>query len=256
MTAADPVRYSRHLALAQVGASGQQRVEQASALVVGLGGLGSVASLYLANAGVGHLVINDFDRVDATNLPRQILFRASDVGEYKTHATAKRLRDANPAARVSVLNRNLDPDELRDAVDACSLVLDCTDNFPARLRLNAACVAARKPLVSGAAIRFEGQVAVFPNDGPASPCYRCLYSDEDENFAGCAGQGILAPVAGTIGSLLATEALKLVLGLDSGLRNHLWIYDGLTGAARTIAIRKAPDCPVCAGVATAATERP
>lgn len=245
MTTVDPVRYSRHLALPQVGANGQRRLERSSVLVVGLGGLGSVASLYLANSGVGHLVINDFDRVDVTNLPRQILFRESDVGEYKTHATAERLRAANPAPHVNVLNRRLDEDELRDAVGACDVVLDCTDNFPTRLRLNVACVAARRPLVTGAAIRFEGQVAVFPNQDVDSPCYRCLYSDEDENFANCAGQGILAPVAGTIGALLATEALKLLLGLESGLRDHLWIYDGQSGATRTVAIRKAPACPVC-----------
>ncbi len=252
MTTVDPVRYSRHVALPQVGAEGQRRLEQSSVLVVGLGGLGSVASLYLANAGTGHLVINDFDRVDTTNLPRQILFRESDVGEYKTHATAERLRAANAAPRVNVLNRRLDADELRDAASACDLVLDCTDNFQTRLQLNAACVAARKPLVTGAAIRFEGQVAVFLNDDAASPCYRCLYSDEDENFANCAGQGVLAPVAGTIGALVATEALKLLLGLESGLRNRLWIYDGLSGATRTVAIRKAPDCPVCAAPAVGA----
>jgi molybdopterin/thiamine biosynthesis adenylyltransferase len=245
VTHVDPVRYSRHLALPQVGESGQRRLEQSSVLVVGLGGLGSVASLYLVNAGVGHLVINDFDKVDATNLPRQILYREADVGEFKTHATAERLRAANPAPHVNVMNRRLDADELRDAVSACSLVLDCTDNFPTRLALNAACVAARKPLVTGAAIRFEGQVAVFLNDDTASPCYRCLYSDEDENFANCAGQGILAPVAGTIGALLATEALKLLLGLDSGLRNRLWVYDALAGATRTVAIRKDPACPAC-----------
>jgi molybdopterin/thiamine biosynthesis adenylyltransferase len=256
MTTVDPVRYARHLALPQVGPEGQRRLEHSSALVVGLGGLGSVASLYLANAGVGHLVINDFDRVDASNLPRQILFQESHVGEYKTHATAERLRAANPAPHVNVLNRRLDADEIRDAVTACGLVLDCTDNFPTRLQLNAACVAAGKPLVTGAAIRFEGQVAVFPNADAAGPCYRCLYSDEDENFANCAGQGILAPVAGTIGALVATEALKLLLGLESGLRNRLWIYDGLSGATRTVAIRKSPSCPVCAaGAASAATDR-
>ncbi len=255
MTRVDPVRYSRHLALPQIGAGGQRRLEQASVLVVGLGGLGSVASLYLANAGVGHLVINDFDTVDATNLPRQILFRESDVGEYKTHATAERLRTANPAPHVSVLNRRLDAEELRDAASACSLVLDCTDNFPTRLLLNAACVAVRKPLVTGAAIRLEGQVAVFLNEDVASPCYRCLYSDEDENVGNCAGQGILAPVAGMIGALLATEVLKLLVGLESGLRNRLWIYDGHSGVTRMVAIRKNPACPICGGAALAATDR-
>ncbi len=245
MTKVDPLRYSRHVTLPQFGERGQKRLESTRVLVVGLGGLGSVASLYLANAGVGHLVINDFDRVDATNLPRQILFQASDTGEYKTHATAQRLQAANPAVHVNVLNRRLDADELLDAVQACDLVADCTDNFPTRLDLNIACVQARKPMVSGAAIRFEGQVAVFPNNDEHSPCYRCLYSEEDDNFANCAGQGILAPVAGMIGTLVATETLKLLLSLDSGLHNRLWVYDGLSGSVRTIAIRKAPDCPVC-----------
>ena len=239
------LRYSRHLTLPQVGESGQRRLEQSSVLIVGLGGLGSVASLYLVNAGVGNLVINDFDRVDATNLPRQVLFHDSDVGEYKTHATAEKLRIANPAPHVNVLNRRLDADELRDAASACDLVLDCTDNFQTRLLLNTACVATRKPLVSGAAIRFEGQVAVFLNRNDSDPCYRCLYSDEDENFANCAGQGVFAPVAGTIGTMLATEALKLLLGLDSGLHNRLWIYDGRSGATRTVAIRKNIPCPTC-----------
>jgi molybdopterin-synthase adenylyltransferase len=247
MEPADAARYARHRALPQVGDAGQQRLERASVLIVGLGGLGSVASLYLANAGVGHLLINDFDRVDATNLPRQVLFRVSDVGEYKTHATAERLRAANGVPRVNVLNRQLDEDELKDAASACDLVLDCTDNFPTRLRLNRACVEAGKPLVSGAAIRFEGQVAVFANHGAEGPCYRCLYSDEDENFANCAGQGVLAPVAGTIGAMLATEALKLLIGIPSGLRDRLWIYDGLSGATRVVAIRKNPACPVCGG---------
>ncbi|MEZ5564599.1 MAG: HesA/MoeB/ThiF family protein [Gammaproteobacteria bacterium] len=245
MSRVDPVRYSRHLTLPQFGESGQQRLESASVLVVGLGGLGSVASLYLANAGVGHLIINDFDRVDATNLPRQILFRAADVGEFKTDATAEYLRAANPAPQVTMLNRRLDTDELSDAVRNCSLVLDCTDNFPTRLNLNLACVQARKPMISGAVIRFEGQVAVFDNGNNESPCYRCLYSDEDDNFANCAGQGVLAPVAGTIGTLLATESLKFLLGLESGLRNRLWVYDGLSGATHSIGIPKSADCPVC-----------
>lgn len=240
----DSLRFARHIALPQFGAQGQERLAQSSALIVGLGGLGSVASLYLANAGIGQLLINDFDRVDASNLPRQLLFRAGDVGAFKTEATAVRLRDANPSVRVNTLNGQLDVDALKAAAQDCDLVLDCTDNFHTRLLINEACVATRKPLVSGAAIRFEGQVAVFPNRG-TGPCYRCLYSDEDENFASCAGQGILAPVAGTVGTMQATEALKLLLGLDSGLCDHLWVYDGLSGATRSVAIQRKPDCPVC-----------
>ena len=240
----DALRFARHIALPQFGTRGQKRLAQSGALIVGLGGLGSVASLYLANAGIGRLLINDFDRVDASNLPRQLLFRADDVGAFKTEATAVRLRDANPSVRVNTLNRQLDVDALKAAAQDCDVVLDCTDNFHTRLLINEACVATRKPLVSGAAIRFEGQLAVFPNRG-TGPCYRCLYSDEDENFESCAGQGILAPVAGTVGTMQATEALKLLLGLDSGLSDRLWVYDGLSGATRSVAIQRKPGCPVC-----------
>jgi adenylyltransferase/sulfurtransferase len=245
----DSLRYARHIALPRFGIEGQERLRQSSALIVGLGGLGSVASLYLANAGIGHLLINDFDRVDVSNLPRQLLFRAADTGVFKTDATAARLREVNPAVQVRTLNGQLDANALQAAAQDCDLVLDCSDNFRTRLLINAACVATRKPLVSGAAIRFEGQVAVFPNQG-TGPCYRCLYSDEDENFESCTGQGILAPVAGLIGAVLATEALKLLLDLDAGLpgpglRNRLWVYDGLGSTTRSVAIRRKPDCPVC-----------
>ena len=244
----DSLRYARHIALPQFGVQGQERLAQSSALIVGLGGLGAVASLYLANAGIGKLLINDFDRVDASNLPRQLLFRAGDVGAFKTDATAAQLRDANPSVQVATLNGQLDVDALKAAAQDSDVVLDCTDNFRTRLLINEACVAAGKPLVSGAAIRFQGQIAVFPNLGPGrgtGPCYRCLYSDEDENFESCAGQGILAPVAGTIGAMQATEALKLLLGLNSGLCDHLWVYDGLSGATRSVAIQRKPGCPVC-----------
>jgi len=248
----DAARYARHLALPQLGPAAQSRLATARVFVVGLGGLGSVASLYLAGAGVGRLVVNDFDRVDATNLPRQVLFTPADVGAFKADVTAAKLHTANPAVEVTPLNQRLGGDELAAAVARCDLVLDCTDNFATRVAVNAACISARRPLVSGAAIRFEGQVAVFTAPGGEGPCYRCLYAEEDENLANCAGQGILAPVAGTIGALVATEALKLLLGLESGLHDHLWIYDGLSGATRTVAIRKAPDCPVCSAPAVGA----
>jgi adenylyltransferase/sulfurtransferase len=242
----DSLRYARHIALPQFGTAGQQRLGQSSALVIGLGGLGSVASLYLANAGIGHLLINDFDRIDASNLPRQLLFRAADIGSFKADVTAARLHEANPAVQITTLNRQLDTDALHAAARDCDVVLDCTDNFRTRLLINAACVTTRTPLVSGAAIRFEGQVAVFPDPG-TGPCYRCLYADEDENFASCAGQGILAPVAGTIGAMQASEALKLLLGIGSGLHNCLWAYDGLSGATRRVGIRRKTGCPVCGG---------
>lgn len=245
MTRPDLLRYSRHLALPQVGEKGQERLAAATVLVVGLGGLGSVASLYLATGGVGHILLNDFDRVDLTNLPRQILFRDGDVGTYKTTATATQLRAANPGIRISELNRQLNTTELSAAASACSLLVDCSDNFATRLQINRVCVSLNKPLVTGAALRFQGQVGVFLNQGKAGACYRCWYTEENENLETCAGQGILAPVAGTIGALVATESLKVLLAISSGLQNHLWLYDGLTGASHTVSVLKVPDCPAC-----------
>lgn len=239
------LRYSRHLSLTQIGTAGQHRLARGSALVVGLGGLGATAGLYLANAGVGHLVINDFDRVDTPNLPRQILFQPGDVGEFKTHAAAEKLSIWNPDTQITVMNRRLAEDELTEAATACGVVLDCTDNFATRVLINRICVATHTPLVTGAAIRFEGQLAVFRNDRPGGPCYRCLYTEEDENLENCAGQGILAPVAGTVGCMMATEAIKVLTGLDSDLAGHLWIYDGLAGITRSVGIRRRGDCPSC-----------
>lgn len=245
MTEVDRIRYARQIALPRLGADGQARLARGSALIIGLGGLGAPAAMYLGNAGVGHLVINDFDRVDASNLPRQLLFQPQDVGQYKTHAAAEKLGTYNPMLRVSVLNRRLAEDELGEAVGACDVVLDCTDNFATRLDINRACAAAGKPLVMGAAIRFEGQVGVFRHANDGRPCYQCLYSDADENLDDCAGQGIFAPVAGTIGCLMATEAMKIIAGLPSELEGRLWIYDGLAGTSRNIGIAANPNCPVC-----------
>lgn len=245
MTDIDRIRYARQIALPQLGVDGQSRLAHGSALVIGLGGLGATAALYLGNAGVGHLVINDFDRVDASNLPRQVLFHPADIDQHKTHAAAQKLRAWNPELKVSVLNRRLAADELAEAVSACDVVLDCTDNFATRLDINRACAGAGKPLVMGAAIRFEGQVGVFRHAGHGQPCYRCLYSEADENLDDCAGQGILAPVAGAVGCLMATEAIKIIAGLPSELDGHLWLYDGLAGTSRSIGIAVNPDCPVC-----------
>ncbi|MDJ0927577.1 MAG: HesA/MoeB/ThiF family protein [Gammaproteobacteria bacterium] len=239
------LRYARHLALPQVAEAGQQRLAQSNALVIGLGGLGATAALYLGNSGIGHLVINDFDRVDESNLPRQILFQPGDVDQFKTHAAAEKLRDWNPELKVSVLNRRLAEDELADAVSACDVVLDCTDNFATRMRINAACAEARTPMISGAAIRLEGQLAIFRHADGKGPCYRCLYTEDDESTENCAGQGILGPVAGTIGCMMATEAIKVLAGLPSDLDGRLWIYDGLAGSSRIVGISQREDCPIC-----------
>lgn len=240
------MRYARHIALPQVGAAGQERLAASHALVIGLGGLGSPASLYLANAGVGQLTICDHDRVDATNLPRQILFGTGDIGEPKTSAAAKALKLGNPDVAIMELEGRLTEAQLSAAVATADVVLDCTDNFQTRTLINRVCAPRKKTLVTGAAIRFEGQLTVFDFARKERPCYSCLYSAADENFGDCAGQGILAPVAGTIGCMMATEALKALLGMESDLQGKVWIYDALAGTSRTIGIPARADCPVCA----------
>jgi adenylyltransferase/sulfurtransferase len=245
MSEDNELRFSRQLSLPQIGSAGQARLANCSVLVVGLGGLGSTASLYAANSGVGHLLINDFDRVDFSNLPRQILFTPANVGELKTAATANALRARNPELAVTELNRRLGDAQLSEVISQCDVVLDCTDNFASRTRINKACVATSTPLISGAAIRFEGQLAVFRPDKAHGPCYNCLYSEQDENLENCAGQGILAPVVGTIGCMMTTEAIKVLIGLDSELDGKLWVYDGLTGLSRSLKIKHRSDCPAC-----------
>ncbi|HSC15425.1 MAG TPA: HesA/MoeB/ThiF family protein [Gammaproteobacteria bacterium] len=237
-------RYARQIALADVGADGQAKLGRARVLVVGLGGLGCPAALYLATSGIGKLVLNDFDRVDETNLPRQILYAPDDVGALKVEAAKKRLNSLNPGVEVVALAERLDGAALEAAVGAVDIVLDGTDNFAARFAVNRACVARRVPLVSGAAVRVEGQIAVFPNDGEG-PCYACLYNDEDEWLGDCQGNGVLAPVPGVIGTLMAEEALKLALGWDSSLRNRLLLWDARRGDWQAVALKRDPDCVVC-----------
>lgn len=245
MITADDLRYRRQVALPQIGAQGQARLGQSAALVVGLGGLGCPAALYLASSGVGRLTLNDFDRVDASNLPRQVLFTAADVGSGKAEAAVARLAAYGAGAELQALPGRLDEPALERAVAQADLVLDATDNFPSRWLINRVCARLRRPLVSGAAIRFEGQLAVFRLDRTGGPCYRCLYREDDENLEDCAGQGIFAPVAGAVGTLMAAEALKVLAGLDSGLDGRLWIHDGLSGNSRTVTIPRREDCPVC-----------
>ena len=237
-------RYARQIALADVGAEGQAKLGRARMLIVGLGGLGCPAALYLATSGVGRLVLNDFDRVDETNLPRQILYALEDVGALKVEAAKRRLIAMNPGVEVVALSERLDGAALEAAVGEVDVVLDGTDNFAARFAVNRACVARRVPLVSGAAVRVEGQIAVFPNDGDG-PCYGCLYNDEDEWLGDCQGNGVLAPVPGVIGTLMAEEALKLALGWDSSLRNRLLLWDAKRGDWQRVALKRDPACVIC-----------
>ena len=237
-------RYARQIALADVGAEGQAKLGRARVLIVGMGGLGCPAALYLATSGVGRLVLNDFDTVDETNLPRQILFGPEDVGALKVAAAKKRLTALNPAVEIVTLPERLDDAALEAAVGGVDVVLDGTDNFATRFAVNRACAARRVPLVSGAAVRVEGQLAVFSFQGDG-PCYACLYDDEDEFLGDCQGNGVLAPVPGVIGTLMAEETLKLLLGWDSKVRNRLLLWDAKRGEWQSVALKRDPACVVC-----------
>lgn len=237
-------RYARHHALPEIGPDGQARLERSAALIVGLGGLGCPAAQYLASSGIGRLLLNDFDRVDLSNLPRQILFTDADVGRLKVDTAAQALGRLNSAVELRTLPERLDEEALAAAVANADIVLDCTDNFAARLAINRAAVVAGKPLVTGAALRFEGQLAVFEHSSGA-PCYRCVYSDDDELLGDCAGNGVLAPVPGVIGCLMAVAAIELLATGRSGFSGQLRLWDALTGSWQTIELAQDPDCPVC-----------
>lgn len=239
------LRYSRHLALPEFGAAGQEKLAHSRALIVGLGGLGSPAALYLAAAGIGTLVLNDFDRVDLSNLQRQILFASTDIGAAKTKAAARALNARNPDCRLELLDRRLDEKELGAAVKNVDVVLDGSDNFGTRFAVNTACLGARKPLISGAAIRYAAQMAVFDARDPASPCYACLYPEAGEELENCRSNGILAPIVGVIGSLMAVEAVKLLSGAGRPMTGKLLRLDAGNGVINTSQIPRDPACPVC-----------
>lgn len=237
-------RHARHLALAQVGAAGQERISNATALLIGVGGIGCPAASYLAASGVGHLVLCDFDTVDVTNLGRQILYGPDDIGKPKAEVAAERLAAINPDIEITAVDRRLDDESLAVRVGSADVVLDGSDNFATRFQVNDACVASDTCLISGAAIRLEGQVTEFGPDYSTSPCYRCLYKEADESLENCAGNGVLGPVPGTIGTLMAVEALKFLAGIESP-RGVLRLFDATSGEFRAVAISKRNDCPVC-----------
>lgn len=240
-------RYARHLALAGFGPAEQARLRDATALVIGAGGLGSPALLYLAAAGIGRILVSDFDTVDVTNLQRQVLFNTDDLGQPKAAAAAMRLGALNPDTLVEPIEARLVGDTLAAAVARADVVLDCCDNFGTRFALNAACTAAGKPLVSGAAIRFEGQLAVFRADLHGGPCYRCLWEEDAEGLEDCRGNGVFGPVTGVIGSMMAVEALKIASDCAPSADGRLMLYDAREGSWRSLRLERDPECPVCGG---------
>ena len=238
-------RAARHHALAQVGTTGQSRIEAATVLLVGVGGIGCAAASYLASAGVGTLILNDFDRVDASNLGRQFLYSPDDVGSLKAQVAAARLARSNPDVNYQVIDQRLSDDTLRRTVRSANIVLDGSDNFATRFAVNAACVHERRRLVSGSAIRFEGQLAVFGPDYSTSACYQCLYQERDESLESCSGNGVLGPVPGVIGSAMAVETLKSLSGAGTVLQNTLLLYDGGEGRWQSLRINRRAACPAC-----------
>lgn len=248
------LRYSRQIMLPEMDVAGQQRLLDASVLIVGMGGLGSPAALYLASAGVGHLVLADHDEVELSNLQRQILHGHADIGRPKVDSARDRLLALDPDRGIDTLPGALD-DTALDALLAdrgeegrcIDLVVDGCDNFATRFAVNRACMRHGVPLVSGAAIRMEGQVAVFDPRQADSPCYRCLYADGDDRDASCARNGVLAPLVGIIGSVQAMEAVKVLTDIGMPLTGRLLLLDGAAMQWRELRLRKDPACPVCGG---------
>ena len=240
------LRYSRHILLDELGIEGQQRLLASQALVIGAGGLGSPVALYLGTAGVGRITLVDHDTVDLTNLQRQIAHDMSRIGQPKAASAAQSIADINPEIIVVALQERADATRLAELVATADVVIDCSDNFATRHAVNAACVAHRKPLVSGAAIGFDGQISVYDTRQPESPCYACLFPpDAAFEEARCATMGVFAPLVGIIGSMQAAEALKLLAGTGSSLAGRLQMLDARSMEWTEIRTVRSPDCSVC-----------
>lgn len=242
------LRYSRQIMLPEMEFEGQQTLTNSRVLIIGLGGLGSPVAMYLCAAGVGHLYLCDDDNVDLSNLQRQIIHSNSSIGEAKVDSAKRQLQQLNPHTNITTITHRLKDQDLQEQVELVDVVVDCSDNFVSRFALNQACVTSRTPLISGAAIRLEGQVSVFDFRLEDCPCYHCLYSDNDENDTAqtCSESGILAPVVGIIGSIQATETLKLLANIGEVLSGKLLLLDAKTMEWRTLNFKKDPQCPVCA----------
>ena len=238
-------RYSRQLNLPALGEEAQLKLLSSHVLVVGLGGLGSPVALYLAAAGVGKMTLSDFDTVEISNLQRQIAHTTDRVGELKTHSARSACLQINPQIDIDTLDYAVADDELDQIIPLCSAVVDCSDNFPTRFAVNAKCVQHGVPLITGAAIRFDGQITVVRTDKPDSPCYRCLYSDAIQSAESCAQEGVVGPVVGLIGCLQAMETIKVLCDIGEDLNGRLLLFDGLNTEWNEVRLRKNPTCPVC-----------
>lgn len=242
----DPERHARHILLKEIGGPGQARLSRARALIIGAGGLGSPAALYLAAAGLGHIRIIDPDTVSLDNLQRQILFRTTDVGQSKVNRAAAALTALDPALDIEAIEARATSDNLADLMDGCDVALDGCDDFATRFAVNDAALSVRVPLVSGAVGRWNGQVGVFaPHLADNAPCYRCLVPDAPPDAEHCAQTGIVGALTGVIGAIMALEAIKLITGAGEPLIGRLTLFEGLSGRARTVSLPRDPECPAC-----------
>lgn len=240
------LRYSRQILLPQLDIDGQQKLLDSHVLIIGLGGLGSPVAMYLAAAGVGHLSLVDDDQVELSNLQRQIVHGQTDIGRDKVASAADTLKEINNAVELELFNERLSGERLEQAVSAADVVVDCSDNFATRFLLNEVTQHCQTPLVSGAAIRMEGQVTVYDSRQENSACYRCLYEDNGELQQTCSESGVLSPLLGIIGGVQAVETVKLITGAGENLSGRLLILDALSMSWREIKLRQDPNCPVCA----------
>ena len=239
------LRFSRQIMLPEMDVAGQQKLVDATVLIVGMGGLGCPAAMYLAAAGVGHLTIADDDTVELTNLQRQIAHSQSDLGVSKVASAEATLKGLNPDVKITSLARRLLGEELDQVVAGVDIVVDACDNFSTRFAVNRSCVKHRKPLVSGAAIRMEGQVAVFDSRDPSSPCYQCLYGQGDDEDASCSQNGVMAPLVGIIGAVQAMETIKVITGIGDSLAGRLLLLDATTMQWREMKLPRDSHCPAC-----------
>jgi adenylyltransferase/sulfurtransferase len=241
------LRYSRQMMLPEIDARGQQKLANARALIIGLGGLGSSASMYLAAGGVGHLVLVDYDKVDLSNLQRQIVHTTADIGRLKVDSARETLTALNPGVTITTIGHLLEEEELENETSLADVVIDASDNFTTRFAINSACVKTRTPLVSAAAIRFEAQISVFNPASPDSPCYRCLYGKDADVDQTCTANGVIAPLLGIMGSMQACEAMKVIMGIGKTLEGRLLLLDALTMEWHTAKLPRDPECPDCGG---------
>jgi len=239
------LRYSRQIMLPNFDIDGQQKLLDAHVLIMGLGGLGSPVAMYLAAAGIGKMTLVDFDHVDLSNLQRQIIHHTDNLNQSKAESAAQSIKQLNPQVETICIKQKLEQQALQNLLPSVTLVIDATDNFATRFMINRACYHTSTPLVSGAAIRMEGQVSVFDFNNPDSPCYRCLYDEEGEEETSCSETGVMAPMVGIIGSIQAMEAIKLIANYGETLTGKLLITDAMYQEWRSMKFKKSPACPVC-----------